>query len=374
MENTKKLLRRFSFQLMPDTIAASSLLCMCILLVLYREAARNGVLTGIHTCLNTLIPSLFPFVLLSAMISRSKAASLLFRPFSPVMRHVFRLPAAAAPALLLGLTAGYPVGAKMASTLYADGKLDREQTARLLCFCTAPGYAFCTYTAAQLSGSGHSAVILFCSTAFPPLLIGAILARFAPKPENETPVSSASFDFPDTVHDGVSAMVSMCGAVVAIRVFLSVLQASGVFRAAASAVSSLGPTIPEAVTLLMYFFEVTSGVSHNAHWHFSLILTALGLGFAGVCIHLQIFSFFRTKSFPIPKPCYLLLRFVHAFCSGILCSILLRLFPSVSAVSAGGTPLSAVPAGNPALSAALLGLSVFFLLVCSKRNDTPKKV
>lgn len=374
MQNTKRLFHRLSLRFVPDTAAASALLCICILLVLYREAARNGVFTGIYTCLNTLIPSLFPFVLLSAMITRSKAAFLLFRPLSPIMRHVFRLPAAAAPALLLGLTAGYPVGAKMASALYADGKLDREQTARLLSFCTAPGYAFCTYTAVQLSVSARSAVILFCSTVFPSLLIGAIFARFAPQPKNKIPMKTASFDFSDAVRDGVSAMVSMCGAVVAIRALLSVFQASGAFRAAASAIASLGLTIPEADTLLIYFFEVTAGVSHSAHWHFSLIMTAFGLGFAGVCIHLQIFSFFRSKPFPVSKPCYLLLRFVHAFCSGLLCSFLLRLFPAVSAVSAGGASLPAETAGSPALSASLLCLSVFFLLICSKRKDLPEKV
>ena len=82
-----------------NTLSAAALLCACILLILHRDTARNGVLTGIHTCLNTLIPSLFPFVLLSCLISRSRAASLLFRPLAPVMRHIFRLPPAALPVM-----------------------------------------------------------------------------------------------------------------------------------------------------------------------------------------------------------------------------------------------------------------------------------
>ena len=78
------------------------------------------------------------------------------------MRHVFRLPACAAPAVLLGLTAGYPTGAKITANLYATGKLTREQAARLLCFCTAPGYAFAAaYTGSLLLRSDRIGLNLF---------------------------------------------------------------------------------------------------------------------------------------------------------------------------------------------------------------------
>lgn len=354
--------------------AAAALLCACLLLVLYRDAARHGVLKGVYTCLNTLVPSLFPFVLLACLISRSRAAAVLFRPFSSVMRHIFRLPPCAAPALLLGLTAGYPVGAKMTAALYERGDLDREQAARLISFCTAPGYAFCVYTASRLSGGKHSALFLFCSTVLPPLLIGIIRARFAPKPTAKPSAAASGDDFTDAVRDGISAMVSMCGFVVVFSVLLAVFQVSGLFRAAVSLLSACGFTVPNAGALLLYFAEVTEGVEHSAYWHLPLSTAAFGLGFAGVCIHLQLFSFFRRKAFPIPKPLYFVLRLLTAVCSSVVCTWLTRLFPEAAAASAVTAPLEAVPAGSPALSAALLGLSVFFLAVCKNGDKTLKKV
>ena len=154
---------RQKLQLPALYVRAAALLLLALLLLRHRTAAVAGVVSGIHTCLGTLIPSLFPFILLACLCTNSRAAQVLFRPLSPVMRHVFRLPACAAPAVLLGLTAGYPTGAKITANLYAAGKLTREQAARLLCFCTAPGYAFAAaYTGSLLLRRPHRAEFIFC--------------------------------------------------------------------------------------------------------------------------------------------------------------------------------------------------------------------
>ncbi len=366
----RKIVRLANSYAVQNTIAAVLLLCSCILLILHRDAARNGVFTGVYMCLNTLVPSLFPFVILSCLITRSRAAKLLFCPFAPIMRHVFRLPACAAPVLILGLTAGYPVGAKITAALYEKEELNREQAARLLSFCTAPGYAFCAYTASAVSGSTACVIILFISTALPPLFIGAIRAFFAPKPKNLQAVENPPFDFTDTVRDGVSAMASMCGFLVVFSALLSVLQSSGIFRTLVALFTALGFTVSDAGAFLTYFLEVTAGVTHSAYWHLPLSVTAFGLGFAGLCIHLQLFSFFRRKAFPMSKYTYLIFRFLTALCSSYVCRMLTRIFPTAAAVSVGTAPLSAIPAGSSALSAALLSLSVFFLLVCYNTQST----
>ena len=71
-------------------LSAAALLFLCILALMYRTDAATGVRSGIYTCLNTLVPALFPFVLLACLLSGSRAAGLLFRPLAPVLRHVFR--------------------------------------------------------------------------------------------------------------------------------------------------------------------------------------------------------------------------------------------------------------------------------------------
>ena len=63
-------------------LSAAALLSLCVLALRYRTDAATGIRNGIYTCLNTLVPALFPFVLLACLLSKSRAAGLLFRSAS----------------------------------------------------------------------------------------------------------------------------------------------------------------------------------------------------------------------------------------------------------------------------------------------------
>ena len=294
---------RQKLQLPALYVRAAALLLLALLLLRHRTAAAAGVVSGIHTCLGTLIPSLFPFILLACLCTNSRAAQVLFRPLSPVMRHVFRLPACAAPAVLLGLTAGYPTGAKITANLYAAGKLTREQAARLLCFCTAPGYAFAAaYTGSLLLRSDRIGLNLFFACALAPLLLGLTLSRFAEKPEKslKSP-ESAPGGIVSAVQDGIKATVSLCGFVLVFSMLLAVLHDAGIFQFLCGFLSRLGLTVPLSGALLTMGLEITAGVSQCIYWHLPVYFLAFGLGFSGVCIHLQIFSFFHKAGLPLSK-------------------------------------------------------------------------
>ena len=318
-------------------LSAAALLSLCVLALRYRTDAATGIRNGIYTC-------------------------------APVLRRAFRLPPCAAPAIVFGLTAGYPTGAKIAASLYADGRLTRAACARLLCFCTSPGYAFAaSYTGAILFGSARTGLLFFLACLLAPLLTGLLLARFAQKvPKDADAPPPAAGNITDAVRDGVSAMVSMCGFVVVFSALLSVLHGSGLFQAFTGLLARCGVTVPDAGALTAFFLEVTAGATHSAYWHTAPALVAFGLGFGGVCIHLQIFSFFRG-GFPMRR---LLNGVLAAACYRALAFF----FPAAeSAAAAVGEPLArASAAGSAPASAALLALSVFFLAACTKKDRPPK--
>ena len=359
-------------------VRAAALLLLALLLLRHRTDAAAGVVGGIHTCLGTLIPSLFPFILLACLCTNSRAAQVLFRPLSPVMRHVFRLPACAAPAVLLGLTAGYPTGAKITANLYAAGKLTREQTVRLLCFCTAPGYAFAAaYTGGLLLRSERIGLNLFFACALAPLLLGLILSRFAEKPEiSLKPPESAPGGIVSAVQDGIKATVSLCGFVIVFSMLLAVLHDAGIFQFLCGFLSRFGFTVPLSGALLTMGLEITAGASQCVYWHLPVYVLAFGLGFSGVCIHLQIFSFFHKAGLPLSKTRYVLARFLNGLLSAACYLLLSYFFPANTSVAVETAPLNTAPtAGSAASSLALIALSVFFLLTCILRGGkTPSKI
>lgn len=101
-------------------------------------AAREGV----ALCLQTVLPSLFPFFVLSSLLVQSDVPRLLSRAMAGVMYPLFGVSGAGASALILGLLGGYPVGARTVAELYGRGEIGREEAEQLLAFCNNSGPGF----------------------------------------------------------------------------------------------------------------------------------------------------------------------------------------------------------------------------------------
>ena len=88
-------------------IAAYSLILLFALLLL-SHMGRVGVYTekGLGVILHKVIPSVFPYLVLSGLLYRTGLAQRLGRLFGRPFRKIFRLPMAAFPAVLLGVLCG----------------------------------------------------------------------------------------------------------------------------------------------------------------------------------------------------------------------------------------------------------------------------
>ncbi len=355
---------------------AALLLLACVLALRYRTQLAAGVAAGISVCLTALVPSLFFFVILASALSQSGPAALLFRPFGPLLRRVFRLPEAAAPALVFGLLAGYPAGARITADLLAAGQLSEKEAARLLLFCTAPGLAFTVSYVGPLLGGGNRGVLLLAATSLPPLLFGAVLARFAPPPARPSPAlpAKSSGAFARAVRGGTSAMATLCAFVTAFSGGIAVLRAAGVFRFLTVLLTRLGLPAARSDTLLTGFFEVTAGVGRAAYWRLPPSAAAFLLGFGGLCIHAQLFAFFPNGA-PCRPAVYLASRFLNGAACALCFCILDFFFPAAASAAALTPGLAAVPAsGSWPAAAALLGASLVFLASTARAAPGPSRL
>ena len=332
------------------TAAFVCLLAVCLLKK--PEVASVGVLQGMDACLGTLVPSLFPFMVLSCYLTESGIASRCGKIGSFLMHHVFRLPGCAAPVLLLGLIGGYPAGAKTAARLMERGELTHEQAGRLLCFCISAGPPFVlTTVGACLLGNHSAGIILLLSLSVAALLLG-LLTRFFCGKENEmqilSPAAPAASPFVSAVFGASRAMASMCAFVVVFSVLLALIRDTGVIPHIVRNLLLLGVPPGDAAALPSFISEVTSGCRDGALMRASLPLFAFGLGWGGLCVHLQIFSFF--EKFPIPRLKFWIYRLLHGILSASITWQLLPFFPEYSTASSiwsqeiQGAMASSVPA------------------------------
>lgn len=122
-------------------------------------AARNGL----SLWLNTLLPTLLPFLILTGLLLHIQLPLKIPAPGIRLCRTLFGLSPWGMYAFLFGKLLGFPVGAKLSADLTYAGKISRQEGEYLLTFCSNPSPAFLlTYLGqACLKGRYYISDLLF---------------------------------------------------------------------------------------------------------------------------------------------------------------------------------------------------------------------
>ena len=100
-----------------------------LVLILDSPTALSGAKNGIEICLQSVIPSLFPFFVLSILLTSGLTGqrSPIIRPLS----FFTGIPQGSESIFLTGLLGGYPVGAQAVGSAYRMGVLTDTEAARM---------------------------------------------------------------------------------------------------------------------------------------------------------------------------------------------------------------------------------------------------
>ena len=121
---------------------ALGLLAVMAGLLAASETAAQAVREGLALCGGSVIPALFPFLVVSRLFVATGSAAALGRLLAPLTRRMLGVSGPGGTAVLLGLLGGYPVGAQTAGELVRTGAVSRQEGQRLLLFCNNCGPAF----------------------------------------------------------------------------------------------------------------------------------------------------------------------------------------------------------------------------------------
>ena len=221
-----------------DRLPLLAVLCCFSALLLLPEVSAQAARDAMLLCAQTLIPSLFPFFVLSSLLIACGASELLSALLSPLMRPLFGLSGTGAAALALGLCGGYPVGARTAAELVENGALSQEEGERLLAFCNnaGPGFLLGVCGAGVFSSSRAGAALYLIHVAAA-LCAGLLTCRaLPPVPHGTYPHKSAkaqhlSTAFPAAVQNALTGCLNVSAFVVFFTVLARLLLAP--LRAAA---------------------------------------------------------------------------------------------------------------------------------------------
>ncbi len=311
-------------------------------LILSPAVAVSAGRDGVRLCLETVIPSLFPFFVLSGFVVRMNFAQRAGRLLSPVMRPIFGVPGTGAVPLLLGFIGGYPVGAKTVAEMYSSGQCSRRDAVKMLFFVSNTGPAFIIGVAgAAVFKSVKLGFILYGCHIAAALLTGILARIFSRKssPENVHEASStalsappASAAFTTAVTSSVTSILNVCGFVVLFTVILRLIEVYKVTAFLIRLLSFTGLSPVLSGKLISGFMELTTGIwslsETSANLTFSFTAAAFMLGWGGLAVHCQAASFLSESGLPISH--YIFGKLVHGTISAVIARLTLSLFAAES--------------------------------------------
>lgn len=191
-----------------------------LLLILDSSTALSGAKEGLELCFRMVIPSLFPFFVLTSQLTGAISGS--SPPWLRPLTRKIGISQGSEVILLNGLLGGYPIGARSIAEAVQQGRLDPTDAARMLAFCNNPGPAFIFGIAGSMFDFPWIDWVLWGIQVAGALVIAALLPGKSYKamgPTNSVPIS-----LPSALKSAMSAMAGVCGWVVIFRVLLSFLD------------------------------------------------------------------------------------------------------------------------------------------------------
>ena len=247
-------------------------LCALFLLIVASDTAIERAAYGLRLCWELILPSLFPFFVVSSLLGRLGFPRLAGQRLAPLARRLFRTSGAGITALLIGLTGGYPLGA--------------AYLAAFLIGAIGTG----------IFGSSGIGLLLYLSHVFAAVLSGLVLrSRTGLEATEPAPSLSAPPSFAralsEAVRQSVPALLNVCGFVVFFTVFCGFLDAAGFLDALAARLALLpGFGEAQARSLLLGFWELGGGIGALrglAPTPGNLALAAGLVGWGGVSVQFQ---------------------------------------------------------------------------------------
>lgn len=257
----------------------------CIfLLILDARTAIIGAQDGVNMCLTAVVPSIFPFLVLSGFLTSSirGANAYLLRPLS----RLLGIPKGTEGIFLTGVLGGYPIGAQEVHTAWSNGQLNIVQANRMLSFCNNAGPAFLFGILGAQFPEYWMLWLLWGIQILSSILISLILPGRSNNSDFQGQSNPISFVY--ALKRGVSTMGYICGWIILFRILIAFLDRWLLW---------LFPTSIQV--MICGFLELANGccsVNSIGSVGLRFIISSAVLTFGGICVLMQTASIIKGLS------------------------------------------------------------------------------
>ena len=247
-------------------------------LIFDSRTALSGAQSGIFLCIQSVIPSIFPFLVLSGMLTSAMMGTNL-RFLRPLGR-LLGIPIGAECIYLVGILGGYPTGALTVHTAWERGYVNKKDAERMLAFCNNAGPSFLFGILASRFPEFWMPWLLWGIHILSSILVGVILPGKSRSEQKITPVSQISLNV--SLKRAVVTMGYICGWVILFRCILEFLDRWVLWL------------VPTPVRIGVYgILELANGCCNLQQIQYlgtRFMMSSIILSFGGLCVYMQTAS------------------------------------------------------------------------------------
>ena len=270
-------------------------LSLLVILIASGGKAKESCLEALLLCSGTIVPTLFPFFVLSAFLTKLGLPQLLGSIFAPITSMLYGISPAGASALIMGFVGGYPAGAAYIAELEKNGFVDTNEAEGLIGFCNNSGPAFIVgVMGCTVFGSVKIGLKLYAVHICSALLTGLIFRRkpqaWSTQPHRLDEKNTAE-ELVYSVKQAVGSILNVCGFVICFYMLIALIDTFGLVTLFCNVFSVLCGLEREFIrAALTGIFELGSGAAAMQGLQaapLNLALAAGMLSWGGLSVHFQ---------------------------------------------------------------------------------------
>ena len=298
------------------------LLAFMIALIINPSSNMIAFSTGLNIWATRVVPALFPFMVLTMMLSNTNLVNIIGQAVSSGTRKLYGISGNSTFAIIMSIISGYPTGARTCATLYENGQITKEDATRTMSIATTSGPLFILGTVGGGMIKSTQIGVLILSSHILGACINGLIYKGKYNSNSIKCYIQSSNNMSDIISSACSTMLIIGGYISMCMVAINVLNNIGIIRLLIELFSKIGiaPSITQGV--LMGIIEITCGCNVIATLNCPIIIaticTAL-ISFGGLCIHLQCMTY--AKKFGMKYYQFVVQKITHSVISTAICVI-----------------------------------------------------
>ena len=306
------------------------LLSIMALLILDNKTVLLGASSGIRMCIDTVIPVLFPFLIITTLLT--SAVSNMKLSILSRIGSIMHLPAGSEILWLIGLLGGYPAGAQCISLAVDHGNFAASDGKRLLGICNNAGPAFIFGLGMHILSDLRLCLLVWLIHILSSVIVGILVPGVSHSDDlnfRNTQISVAL-----AVKKAVSSISVICGWVLLFQILMELLK---------KWILWIFPL--EAQIFLCGFLELTNGcvkLQTLPSMAMRFVFFSTFLSFGGLCVTMQTFAVSNVSN-RLYLPEKLLQTLISALVSSVFSFFLFQDLPSDTMLITTMCAISIVP-------------------------------